>query len=336
MRSRAQLSIVVLFATAWAGYTDSVAQTAASAAPTDSPQPAAAPRTSWGDPDLTGIWDYRTITPMERRPEFGDREFYTDEEVAQLEGRAARRMDTPPDPNAPASGFVHAQYLTDPGRHVDDSHRTSLIIDPPSGRMPPLTPAAEERQKAARAATANAPAGGRADSYRDRPLYERCITRGMPGAILPTLYNNNIEIVQSPGYVAIVHEMIHETRVVPLDGTPFTGVRGFMGESRGHFEGDTLVVETRNFNDEVRFRGAGANLKLTERYRRVAPDRIGFELTVEDDTEWTQPWTVAYSMHPAEGDLYEYACHEGNYALRNILQNARDEERAAAGKTNKH
>ena len=329
MRNRIQVFAVALLAMAGVGPSVLNAQTAANAAPTSAPA-AAAPRTSWGDPDLQGVWDYRTITPMERRPELGDREFYTEDEVAQLEGRAARRMDKPPDPNAPNTGLVHADYLTDPGRHVDDAHRTSLIVDPPTGRMPALVPEAQQRQDAARAAATGAPPGGKTDSYRDRPLYERCITRGLPGTILPTLYNNNIRIVQSPGYVAIVHEMIHDTRVVPLDGAPFSRVQSYMGESRGHWEGDTLVVESRNFNGKAPFRGAGANLKLTEHYRRTSADKIEFRLTFEDDTQWVQPWTVAYSIRPAEGELYEYACHEGNYGLRNILENARDADHAAA------
>ena len=182
-------------------------------------EPYTVPRTSWGDPDLQGVWDYRTITPMERRPELGDREFYTDEEVAQLEGRAARRMEQPPDENTPAN-LVHAEYLTDPGRYVDESRRTSLIVEPPNGRMPPLTAAAQARQdRRARRAPRPARPGGRADSYTDRTLLERCITRGSAGAPLPTLYNNNIRIAQAPGYVAIVHEMVHETRLVPLDGS---------------------------------------------------------------------------------------------------------------------
>jgi hypothetical protein len=278
------------------------------------------------------VWDYRTITPLERRPELADREFYTDEEVAQLEGRAGRRMDQPPDPNAPAN-LVHAEYLTDPGRLVDESRRTSLIVDPPNGRMPALTTAAQERQAQARAANGAAGTprpGGRADSYADRSLLERCITRGAAGAPMPTLYNNNIRVVQGPGYVAIVHEMVHETRIVPLDGSPFSNVKSYMGESRGRFEGDTLVVETRNFSGRAPFRGAGTNLHVTERYTRVAPDKLGFKVTFEDDTQWTQAWTAAYTMRAAEGELYEYACHEGNYGLRNILENARDEERAAA------
>ncbi len=332
MRTRFLVSTVAL-ATACLGSSGVSAQTAEAAPP--AAETSAVSRTSWGDPDLQGVWDYRTITPLERRPELGDRAFYTEEEVAQLEGRAARRMDAPPDPNAPAN-LVHAQYLTDPGRRVDDAHRTSLIVEPASGKMPPLTPAAQERQAAARAANAGARSGGKADSYRDRTLLERCITRGLPGAILPGLYNNNIRIAQAPGYVAIVHEMVHETRVVPLDGTPYTGIRGYMGESRGRWEGDTLVVETRNFNGKAGFRGSSENLTMTERYTRVAPHKIDFQLTFDDDTQWTQPWTVAYSMRPAEGELYEYACHEGNYGLRNILENARDEEHAAAAAKHKH
>jgi hypothetical protein len=289
----------------------------------------AVPRTSWGHPDLQGVWDYRTITPLERRPELADREFYTEEEIAQLEGRATRRMEGPPDPNAPAN-LVHAEYLTDPGRRVDESKRTSLIVDPPNGRLPALTAAAQERQAAARAAGSPAPTGGRADSYTDRSLLERCITRGAAGAPMPTLYNNNVRITQAPGYVALVHEMVHETRIVPLDGAPFGNVRSYSGESRGHWEGDTLVVETRNFNGKAPFRGAGTNLKVVERYTRTAPDKVEFKVTFEDDTQWTQPWTAAYTMNTAEGELYEYACHEGNYGLRNILENARDEERKAA------
>ena len=288
-----------------------------------------APRTSWGHPDLQGVWDYRTITPLERRPEFADREFYTDEEIAQLEGRATRRMEGPPDPNAPAN-LVHAEYLTDPGRTLDESRRTSLIVDPPNGRVPSLTAAAQERQAETRANAGPARPGGRADSYADRPLLERCITRGAAGAPMPTLYNNNIRIMQAPGYVAIVHEMVHETRIVPLDGSPFGNVRSYTGESRGHWDGDTLVVETRNFNGKAPFRGATTNLRIVERYTRTGADKVDFKVTFEDDTQWTQPWTAAFTMNTGEGELYEYACHEGNYGLRNILENARDEERKAA------
>jgi hypothetical protein len=328
---RTALSLA-LFAAGLVGTTAS-AQAPAQAAPSDE-QAFTQLRTSWGDPDLQGVWDYRTITPFERRPELGDRAFYTDEEIAELEGRAARRMDQAPDGTAPAN-LVHAEYLTDPGRYLDESRRTSLIVEPANGRMPPLTPAAQERQAAqaqARASAGPARPGGRADSYADRSLLERCITRASAGAPLPTLYNNNIRIAQAPGFVAIVNEMVHETRMVPLDDAPYGNVRSYLGESRGHWEGDTLVVETRNYNGRAPYRGSGTNLRLTERYTRVGQDRIDFKVTFEDETQWTQPFTAAYSMRTGEGELYEYACHEGNYGLRNILENARDEERAAARK----
>ena len=328
MRTRVTALSVVLFGAAGLTSSATLAQTGAGAAP--AAEPYSVPRTSWGDPDLQGVWDYRTITPMERRPELGDRAYYTDEEIEQLEGRAARRMEKPPDENTPV-GLVHAEYLTDPGRFLDESRRTSLIVDPVNGRMPPLTPEAQERQDRARAAGAPARPGGRADSYTDRPLLERCITRNSAGAPLPTLYNNNIRIAQAPGFVAIVHEMVHETRLVPLDDSAFGNVRSYLGESRGHWEGDTLVVETRNFNGKAPYRGATTSLRVTERYTRVGTDKIDFKVTFEDATQWTQPWTAAYSMRTGEGELYEYACHEGNYGLRNILENARDEERKAAG-----
>jgi len=242
MNTRVSAPVSVLFGALCLGAGAAWSQTQPQTDPGAEGSTFGAPRTSWGDPDLQGAWDYRTITPLQRRPEFGDREFYTEEEIAELEGRAARRMDLPPDEDTPAN-LVHAQYMTDPGRYVDESRRTSLIIDPPNGRLPPLTPEAEQRQAAARA-------GGprRADSFTDRTLMERCITRALPGAIMPGLYNNNILITQAPGRVAITHEMIHETRIVPLDGRPFGDSRDYWGESRGHWEGDTLVVETRNLD----------------------------------------------------------------------------------------
>jgi len=305
------------------------------------------PRTSWGDPNLEGIWDYRTITPLERRAELGDREYYTDQEIAELEGRAAKRLDEAPDTSV-QTGLVHADYLTDPGRHVDESRRTSLIIEPKTGKIPPLTPEAKERQDKAAAARAAAGsvAGGRVDSYLDRPLYERCITRGLPATILPTLYNNNIRIEQSPGYVAIVHEMIHETRVVPLGGS-FGHVRSYLGESRGHWEGDTLVVVTTNFNGLAGMTNVGTpgspqgntptttNMKITERFTRTGESSMDYSIHIEDPEVLTQPWTAGY---PMERDptykFFEYACHEDNTAVRNYITTSRF-ERAQAAKEQK-
>ena len=295
---------------------------------------AAVPKTPWGHPDLQGTWDYRTITPLERPQQYGTREYMTDAEVKAAEERAAKRMDEPPPDDAPA-GTVHPTYWTDPGRFVDEDRRTSLIIDPPDGRIPALVNAAAGggRGRGAGAGGGAARQGGRADSWTDRSLLERCITWGIPTASLPGLYNNNIQIVQSPDHVVIVHEMVHDARVIPLDGRPrVTGgeQRNYLGESRGWFEGDTLVVETTNFGRKTSYRGANMNLKLTERYRRVDANRIELRLTVEDSTVWTKPWTVRLAMRPSEGPLVEYACHEGNYGLRNILEVARDEEKAAA------
>jgi hypothetical protein len=287
-----------------------------------------AAKTPWGDPDLQGVWDYKTITPLERPAAMGDRQFLNDEEVARLESNAAKRLDSPPDENTPAN-LVHAPYMTDPGRRVDENRRTSLIVDPPDGRVPPMTPAAQQRLALRRAA-----GGGAADGPESRSSLERCITMGLPSGNLPTLYNNNIRIVQGPGYVAITHEMVHDTRLIPLDGrAPISPkIHQWFGDSRGHWEGSTLVVETANFSDKTNYRGSGATLHLIERFTRSGRNTVEYHLTVDDPATWTKPWTVELHMRTSEGDLYEYACHEGNYGLHNILEVARDEEAAAAKK----
>jgi hypothetical protein len=311
------------------GLTVANAQTQAPGAAPTSAATTATPvaKTPWGHPDLQGTWDYRTITPLERSRELGNREFYTEEEKKALEARAGRRMDGPPEKIQP--GLTHAQYATDPGRFVADGYRTSLIVDPPDGRIPAVTAEGKARQARApnRAGTVNA-------SWLDRGNQERCITYGLPSASLPTLYNNNIQIVQSPDSVVIVHEMIHEARVVPLDGRPKLNkdVQGWIGSSRGHWEGDTLVVETTNFNGKNNYRGSTTGLHLTERYTRVADNRLELRLTVSDPTTWEKPWTVLLPMRPTEGELIEYACHEHNLSMVNILEVARDAEKAAAAK----
>ena len=291
------------------------------------------PRTPWGDPDLQGVWDYKTITPLERPQSMAGRQFLTDQEVNQLESRAAKRLDEPPDETVPA-GTVHAPYWTDPGRKVLEDRRTSLIIDPADGRVPSLTADAQQRA-ATRGAVGRQ--GGRADSYADRSNLERCITQGLPNANLPTLYNNNIQIFQAPGYVAILHEMVHDVRVIPLDGRTHvgSGIRQWLGDSRGRWDGNTLVVETTNFSDKTNFRGSGANLHLVERFTRVGADAIGYEVTLDDPTTWTRSWTAALPMRPSEGLIYEYACHESNIGLYDILEVARDEDKAAGAKSQK-
>jgi hypothetical protein len=318
---------VVLAATL--GLTVAAAQTPAPGAAQTSAAATAKPvaKTPWGHPDLQGTWDYRTITPLERAREFGTREFYTEEEKKTLEARAGRRMDGPPEEIRP--GLTHAQYATDPGRFIADGYRTSLIIDPPDGRIPAVTAEGKARQARApnRAGTVNA-------SWLDRGNQERCITYGLPSASLPTLYNNNIQIVQSPDSVVIVHEMIHEARIVPLDGRQQLNqnVQGWIGSSRGRWEGDTLVVETTNFNGKNNYRGSTTGLHLTERYTRVGENRLELRLTVSDPTTWEKPWTVLLPMRPTEGELIEYACHEHNLSMVNILEVARDAEKAAAAK----
>ena len=304
-------------------------------APAPAPAPAAkkaaapAPRTPWGHPDLQGTWDYRTITPLERPRELGTKEFYTEEEVKTLEGRAGRRMDGPPEEIRP--GLTHAQYWTDPGRTLTDSRRTSLIVEPADGRIPALT--AEGKARLARQPNRGA-SGAAVTSWLDRGNQERCITYGLPSASLPTLYNNNIQIVQTPDTAVIVHEMIHEARVVPLDGRPRLSdkVRHWIGSSRGWWEGDTLVVETTNFSGQNNYRGSTTGLHLTERYTRVGQDRLELRLTVSDPTTWEKPWTVLLPMRPTEGEMIEYACHEGNYSMTNLLEVARDEDKSNAAK----
>ncbi len=305
-------------------FTTGLAQ-APAAAPKDAANTAKTPRTPWGHPDLQGTWDYRTITPLERNRQLGTREFYTEEEKQAIEGRAGRRMDGPPEEITP--GLNHAQYWTDPGRFISDGYRTSLIVDPPDGRIPPLT--AEARARPAARANRNNSVNA---SWLDRGNQERCITYGLPSASLPTLYNNNIRIVQSPDTAVIVHEMIHEARIVPLDGRSRLNenIQGWIGSSRGWWEGDTLVVETTNFNGKNNYRGSTTGLRLVERYTLVAENRLELRLTVSDPATWERPWTVLLPMRPTEGELIEYACHENNLSMVNILEVARDAEKAAA------
>lgn len=294
----------------------------ASAAATAKP----VPRTPWGHPDLQGTWDYRTITPLERPREFGTREFYTEEEKKTLEGRAGRRMDAPPDEIRP--GLTHAQYWTDPGRFIADGYRTSLIIDPRDGRVPPQT--AEGRARAARAPDRGNSVNA---SWLDRGNAERCITYGLPNASLPTLYNNNIRIVQSPDSAVVVHEMIHEARVVTFDGRPRLNdnIRGWIGSTRGWWEGDTLVVETTNHREEAAYGGASSFLKTVERFTPTGPDTIEWSIRLEDPHTWTRPWSFGMRLtKDPQSRVFEYACHEGNEGLRNTLKIARDAEKAQA------
>jgi len=287
------------------------------------------PRTADGHVDLQGIWDFRSATALERPARFAGREFMTPEEAIAYEKEAVEREDGRPPDDGRTEQSVHPVWWLDYGKTVVKSRRTSLIVDPPDGKIPAQTPEGRERAAARRAAARD---HGPADSYENRSLQERCITRGLPEVILPGPYNNNLQIVQTPGYVLLFTEMIHDARVVPMDGRPHShqNLRSWMGDSRGRWDGDTLVIDTTNFTDRTNFRGSGANLHLIERFTRVDSDTIDYRFTVEDPTTWTRPWTVAYPIVKTDGPIYEFACHEGNYGLRDILTGARYEERAAA------
>jgi hypothetical protein len=304
------------------------------------------PRTPWGDPDLQGKWPGTAMVgvPMQRDAALGARNVLNDEEFAQRQEQFARQQALD---NA---DFELADAATTPGGGVggpvsppphwlergEPQRQASLIVDPPDGRMPPLTPEAQAREEALRA---HRESRGPADSYTDRSLYDRCITRGIAGSILPVIYNNGNVIVQAPGYVAIVNEMIHETRIVPLDERPHVqpDIKLWMGDSRGRWEGDTLVVETTNLTDRT---GIGVNgggprhsdaIRITERLTRIDDDTIDYRMTIDDPETWTGPWTIRYPLdRDDEYGMYEYACHEGNYAMSNILRGARADEAAAA------
>jgi hypothetical protein len=289
------------------------------------------PRTPDGHPDLQGIWDYRSATPLQRPARFAGKEFLTLDEVVAYEQEALERPDGRPPDDARTEESVHPVWWLDYGKTVVKTRRTSLIVDPPDGRIPALTPDAQKRNATRRAEAAT---HGPADSYENRSLFERCITRGVPEGLLPGPYNNNLQILQAPGYVALVTEMIHDARIVPMDGRPRSraAMGRWMGDPRGHWEGDTLVVDTVNFSDKISFRGATEKLHLVERFTRLDADTLEYRFTVDDPDTWTTPWTVAYPMVRTTEKIYEYACHEGNYGLRNILSNARWEEAETARK----
>ena len=296
-------------------------------------KPWTAPRTPDGHPDFQGVWTNVTITPLERPNDLAGKQFLTEAEAAAYEKQTvernnADRRDVPAEVDV---GRAYNDFWWDRGTKVVKTRRTSLVIDPPDGKVPPLTPAAQQRIQAARAEARQHPA----DGPEDRALSERCIlwpTAGPP--MLPSFYNNNYQIVQGPGYVAIMVEMIHDVRIIPTDGSkhlPST-VRLWMGDPRGHWEGDTLVVDTTNFTSKTAFRGSTENLHLLERFTRVDPDTILYEFTVDDPATFTKPWTAQIPMNRSEGPVFEYACHEGNYAMVDMLSGARADEKKAAGK----
>ena len=300
-------------------------------------QTAETPRTAWGAPDLQGVWDFRSLTPMERPAELADQEVFTAEEAASFSEEVIREQsrDEADVEAQAATGRVvpYNDFWFDWGSSVT-TERTSLIVDPPDGRIPALTAAAERRRAAREAARAGVgrdevSPGGWIDELSPSV---RCITgfnQGPP--MTPSAYNNNMQLFQTEDHVVILNEMVHDARIVPLDGRPHlpADLRQWIGSSRGHWDGDTLVVETVNRRDES-FRGATRHLRLTERFTRADADTLVYEATLDDPTTWTRPWTFAVPMVRNAGEVYEYACHEGNYYMANMLRAQRAEEQAAA------
>jgi len=301
-----------------------------------------APRTPDGRPDLQGVWTNVVVTPLERPSALAGREALTVEEVAQLEERITQRqVDRAPRAGDPGT---YNRFWVPPGKV---STQTSLIIDPPDGRIPPLTPEAQNKE-AARARALATRTTGEADSWEDLDLNDRCILWKVGPPMLPGGYNNNFLILQIPGYVVIHVEMIHDTRIIPLDGRPHLGPRNrqWLGDMRGHWEGDTLVVETTNLattedgsasgNDPIRIRAARGSdprntLRVVERFTRIDANTISYQFTIEDLTRWTKPWTGEVPITKTEEPIFEYACHEGNYSIVNVLSGARTREKSAEG-----
>jgi hypothetical protein len=289
------------------------------------------PRTPDGHPDLQGIWTNVTRTPLERPDEFREKPYLTEAEASAFEKRIRTQGNRDRRDGDAETDVARAynELFFDQGEKLGQIRGripSSIIIDPPDGRIPPLAPEAQARLERNRAYAKLHPA----DRAQDRSLTERCVYWGTTGPpMLPGPYNNLYQIYQTPGYVMILSEMIHEPRMVPMDGRPHlpSNVRLWTGDARGHWEGDTLVIETMNFTAKTQFRGSGENLKVTERFTRLDAATILYRFTIEDPASFTKPWTGELPLAAAKGPIYEYACHEGNQALIDILAGARAQER---------
>ena len=296
---------------------------AAGIAAAQAPKPKAyvPPKTPWGDPDLQGLWPGSVNIPLQRPENMGDRDTLTEQEVKARDTASKQRV---------ATGTWIEYYPA--------SSQASLVVDPKNGRLPPMLPEADRRNKAVRGGlgppTLSSPEV-RADSVEDFDLWGRCITKGLVGSMLPgNLYNKGNRIIQAPGIFVIQNEMVHETRIVPTDGRPHRGkdIRTYMGDARGHWEGNTMVVENTNFVKDIAMNGINFalltdQLRIVERFARIAPDKLSYDATIEDPGTWARPWTmhVTYPLDPTY-ELYEYACHEANYGMADILKGARMEE----------
>ncbi|PWU02559.1 MAG: hypothetical protein C5B51_20685 [Terriglobia bacterium] len=302
------------------------------------------PKTPWGDPDLQGTWtsDDCIGTPMNRPANFGDRQYLTEQELTQRGSQLARQHEN----DLKETVAPDQRVGTGPPAHWGERARrpckqTSLVVDPPNGRTPDLLPEAKARPVPEGAGNNNP----KADSWEDFSYYIRCITRGVTGSIFPVIYGNGQQIVQAPGYVTILQEMVHEARVIPTDGRPHASpnIRSYMGDARGHWEGSTLVVETTNFLNNktgIGLNGGGTPtsdaLKLTERFTRIGPNEMQYEVTIDDPKTFTKPFKVAFPLTQEPGyQNFEYACHEGNYAMFDSLSGARAQEKKAAAQAAK-
>ena len=295
-------------------------------------QSSSVPRLPDGKPDLQGVWDFSSVTPLQRPEELADKEFLTEEDAAALEARAAGRVDTAPPPGSPGA---YNRFWFDDGTTVVGTRRSSLIIDPPNGRLPSYTDLGRARMQA------RAEARGRNAGPEDRDVDERCILGFNSGPpMLPGAYNNYMQLFQGDNQVAILNEMVNDVRIVPLDGRPALAshIQQWRGDSRGRWEGDTLVVETRNFKDigtahpapnMALLEALGPDMHLVERFSRRDADTLLYQFTVTDLTGFNEPWSVEMTMTRKDDRLYEYACHEGNYGLYNILAGAQADYRAA-------
>ena len=310
------------------------APAAARRAPAPAAKASAVPRTPDGRPDLQGIWDFRTITPMQRPTDLAGKDVLTDQEAAEFEVKNQRNQDNR---DATTAGVVNGQvsntdverayndFWWDFGKNIVSTKRTSLVIDPPDGRIPPLTPEAEKRAAVRREFRERLALGP-----EDRGVSERCIlgfNAGPPMA--PSAYNNHVQLVQTRDYVVIHNEMVHNARIVSLTGQPHGRLAQWNGDSRGRWDGDTLVIETTRFSGETAFQNSSQTLRLTERFTRVNADTLVYEFTVNDPSTWTKPWTAQVPMTRSDEMMFEYACHEANYGMTNLLKGARFIEKEA-------
>ncbi len=280
---------------------------------------------NWQPPgDIDGLWDFATATPLQRPADYAEQEYFTAEEATRFErDLIARRAEA-----QKRSPSVHAPYWLDHGRNVQESRRTSLVFDPPNGRIPPMTEDGRRRAQERRDKRQKVPSGP-----EDRSLWERCLMGFNAGPPMnPGAYNNNVLILVTPDTVALLNEMVHETRIVPLDDQPRLPehLRQFKGDSRGYWDGETLIIETRNFEPRISFQGSGGNMRLVERFTRFDDATLIYEYTIDDPESFNRPWSARLEMKKSDQALFEYACHEGNYGLLNILEYARTNEKRAS------